>query len=151
MKKIDEYTRDEIFSALGAGPYSVIQAAKRLDVSPEDLGRRLAADTLQEKVRYAYDKQTLEALTCPHCGKVAPPVLIDDPRDYLLPAYGGIMDSKSIAGLMLEGECGACHGSIRMVYTLLEIRTGEPSAEQAEAILRAAQATAEGAETDEER
>lgn len=140
MRTIDDYSDDDISAATGAGPFSIVQTAERLGVSPEELGRRLAAQTLHMKVRYAYDKETLEALTCPHCGKVGPPVFIDDPRDYLLPAYGGVMDSKSIVGLMLEGECGACQGSIRLVYTLLEMRTGEPSPERAEAIARAAEA-----------
>jgi len=143
MKTIDDYSDEDIFAALSAGPFSIVGAAQRLGVSPEELGRRLAARTLRTKVRYAYDKETLEALRCPHCSEVGPPVFIDDPRDYLLPAYGGVMDSESIVGLMLEGECGACHGSIRMMYTLLEILTGEPSAERAEAIARAAEA-AEG-------
>ena len=150
MKTIDDYTDSEIDAALSAGPFSIVQAAQRLAVSPEDVGRRLAAQTLRMKVRYAYDERTLEALTCPHCGKAGPPIFLDDPRDYLLPAYGGIMDSRSIAGLMLEGEWGLCQGSIRMVYTLLEIRPGEPSAERAEALARAAEAAARAEAEDAE-
>ena len=108
MNRLGDYSDDEIYQVLREIPFSLSEAARRLKVSPEELGRWLAARTLQRRVGYAYDEETWRALTCPHCGSTGPPVFIDDPREYLLPAYGGIMDSKSLVALALEGECASC-------------------------------------------
>jgi len=137
MKKIDDYSDQQISkAAMETGP-ELSKLAKKLGVSKRDLALRLGEMSLkEERVQYAYDNETWEILTCPHCGKVAPPIEIDDPTEYLLGAYGGKMDSKQMAGLALFAKCGACGKDLKLVYGLLEMRPS-PSAEAAERLARA--------------
>jgi len=136
MKRIDDYSDQEIWEAqMEAGP-ELSKLAKKLGVPKRDLALRLGEMSLEEDgVQHAYDDETWAALTCPYCGKVAPPLEIDDPTEYLLGAYGGKVDSKQMAGLTLFAKCGACGKELKLVYGLLEMRPS-PSAKEAERLAR---------------
>ena len=136
MKKIDDYSDKEIREAmLEAGP-ELSKLAKKLGVPKRDLALRLGEMSLRMKgIEYAYDDETWEILTCPHCGKVAPPLEIYDPTEYMLGAYGGKVDSKQMVGMALFAKCGACGKELKLVYGLLEMRPS-PSAKAAERLAR---------------
>ncbi len=137
MKRIEEYAKDEISEVMWEVGHSLSKAAKKLGVKKRDLALKMAELTMEmEPVSYAYDDSTWKALTCPHCNAVGPPVIIEDPSEYSYLAYGGKMDSKAIAGLHFYGECGACHKAISLVYEIVEMRTGEASAEVAERLAK---------------
>ena len=110
-----------------AGSHGLRKAAELLEVKPADLahwlGKRSVA--LREHVHYAFDERTKQAMTCPHCACVGPVVDLDDPRDYLLGAYGGEVDSYALAGLQLTGRCGACNKKIRLAYGLVAMDKGQ--------------------------
>ncbi len=137
MKRIEEYAKDEIFEVMWKVGHSLSKAADELGVEKRDLASRMAELTLEiEPDTYAYDDSTWRALTCPYCNTAGPPVIIEDPSEYSYLAYGGKMDSKAIAGLHFYGECGACQKKIRLVYEIVEMRTGEASAEVAQRLAK---------------
>ena len=136
MKKIDDYSDTEIRKAMREAGPELSKVAKRLGVPKRDLALRLGEMSLRMKgIEYAYDDETWEVLTCPHCGKVGPPLEIDDPTEYLLGAYGGKVDSKQMVGMALFAKCGACGKELKLVYALLEMRPS-PSAQAAERLAR---------------
>jgi len=136
MKKISDYSDKELIEAqMKYGP-ELSKVAEKLGVSKKELSIKLAEMTLKERgIKYAYDKETWNALTCPHCGKVAPPIELDDPTEYLYGAYGGKIDSKVIAGAAIYAKCCHCGKGLKLVYTLLEMRPSPPENDRtAEAI-----------------
>ena len=136
MKSIHDYTDEEIMEVEMEFGFELSKGAKKLGVSKRDLALRLCEMSLKVKgLQYAYDDETWETLTCPHCGEVAPPVEIADPTEYLLGVYGGKVDSKQMVGLHLFAKCGACGKDLKLVYGLLEMRPS-PSEEAAERLAR---------------
>ena len=138
MKKVNKYSDEQLIEAhMKYGP-ELSKVAEKLGISKKELSIRLTEMTLKERgIKYDYDKETWEALTCPHCGKVAPPIQLDDPTDYLYGAYGGKIDSKSMAAMTIFAKCCHCRKGLKLVYTLLEMRPSPPEdASVAEALAR---------------
>jgi len=127
MKKMSDYSDKELIEAqMKYGP-ELSKVAEKLGVSKKELSIKLTEMTLRERgIKYDYDKETWNALTCPHCGKVAPPIELDDPTEYLYGAYGGKIDSKVIAGAAIYAKCCHCGKGLKLVYTLLEMRPSPP-------------------------
>lgn len=123
MKKVDEYSDEQLIEAqMKCGP-ELSKLSGELGVSKRELSIRLTRMTLKDMgIKYDYDKETWEALTCPHCGKIAPAIELDDPTEYLHGAYGGKVDSKAIAGVAVFAKCCHCGKGLKLVYTLLEMR-----------------------------
>lgn len=138
MKKVSEYSDKELVDAqIKYGP-ELSKVAEKLAVSKKDLSLRLTEMTLKEKgIHYDYDKKMWEALTCPHCGEVAPPIELDDSTEYMYGVYGGKIDSKVMAGLAMFAKCCRCGKGLKLVYSLLEMRPSPPEdATVAEALAR---------------
>ena len=138
IKKVNEYSDEQLIEAQMKYGSELSKVAKKLGISKRELSIRLTEMTLKERrIKYDYDKETWEALTCPHCGKVAPPIEIDDPTEYLCGAYGGKVDSKVMAGVAIFARCCHCGKGLKLVYTLLEMRPSPPEdASVAEALAR---------------
>lgn len=146
MKDISEYTDDEIKSVLMKHISKLSAAAQELDVPKEALARRFAEINLKsaDRLNYLYNESTYDTITCPHCGKVAPTVEMDDRSDADLTIYGGRFDSRSLVGDARFGKCCHCNGELKLVYTLHEMRGG-PSAAVAEELARRAAEPVSGA------
>ena len=127
MKEISEYSDKELIEAQQKYGPQLSKVAEKLGVSKKDLSIRLAGMTLKEKrIHYDYDEEMWEALTCPHCGSVAPPIELDDLTEYMYGAYGGKIDSKVMTGLSIFAKCCKCGKGLKLVYSLLEMRPSPP-------------------------